>query len=101
MIMTTPVSDVLRSKGSIVHTIETDATVFEAIKKMSDLHCASLIVLQDKGQLGGIVTERDGRDAVLADKNLHEVRVRDVMSRKIITVAPDTPIEMCMELMTQ
>jgi len=99
--MKTPVADVLREKGSKVYSISGDATVFEAIKSMSDNHAASLLILGPRDRLIGIVTERDGRDVVLGNKNLHEVLVRDVMTKKVVKVSPDTPIELCMELMTE
>jgi CBS domain-containing protein len=99
--MKTPVADVLREKGNKVYNISGDATVFEAIKAMSDNRAASLLILGARDKLVGIITERDGRDVVLGDKNLHKVLVRDVMTKKIVKVSPDTPIELCMELMTE
>ncbi len=99
--MKTPVTDVLREKGNKVYSIASDATVFEAIKAMSDNRAASLLILGAGDKLVGIVTERDGRDVVLKDGDLHKVLVRDVMTKNIVKVSPDTPIEMCMELMTE
>jgi CBS domain-containing protein len=99
--MKTPVADVLRHKGSTVYSIDENATVFEAIKAMSRNRAASLLILKEGNRLAGIITEQDGREALLAGKDLHQVRVRDVMTRQIFKVSPDTPIEMCMELMTE
>ncbi|MDD5708690.1 MAG: CBS domain-containing protein [Kiritimatiellae bacterium] len=99
--MNTPVADVLRTKGNDIYSIAPDGTLFDAVKEMSARHAGSLVVFKDGGRLAGIVSERDFRDAVIEGKDLRKVRVREVMSKKVVMVPPDAAVETCMELMTE
>jgi len=70
------VSDIM-SKDVV--TISADATMAEAAKVMGEKHIGSLVILE-KGEPKGIVTERDLLSKVLA-KGLDpaKVKVKDVM----------------------
>jgi len=53
------VRDVLHSKGNRVVTIDSAATMSEAIAKLVQNNIGSLPVLDDSGRLIGIISERD------------------------------------------
>ena len=96
-----PVSSLLHHKGATVWHIEPEATVFAAIKLMAQKNIGSLLVLSG-GKLLGLFTERDyARKIALHGKSSKNTRVREILSAKVITVAPDESIEECMRLMTE
>lgn len=95
-----PISSLLHHKGPTVWHITPEASVFEAIELMADKNIGALPVLAH-GTLVGVFTERDyTRKVALAGKTSRQTPVREVLSRQIVTVAPDESIEECMRLMT-
>ena len=53
------IRDILAKKGSGVVTIEAHKTVHDAICKLNEHGIGSLIVADEAGKIGGIITERD------------------------------------------
>jgi CBS domain-containing protein len=95
------VSDILDEKGREVLSIEGEATVFDAIKRMVEANVGSLLVLEG-GKLTGIVTERDYlRRVALEGRTEKETPVRDIMSAPLVYVTPDTSLDECMGVMTE
>jgi len=94
------VSQLLQAKGTEIHTIGSDATVFDALKLMAEKDVGALVVVDD-GRLAGIISERDyARKVILLGKSSHDMVVREIMSAKVITVHPGQTVEECMALMT-
>lgn len=94
------VSDILHSKGNNVYSVTEDITVYEALKIMGEKNIGALLVMNEN-QLAGIISERDyARKIVLKGKSSQETKVRDIMTKKVITVLPEDEIEKCMELMS-
>ncbi len=84
-----------------VRTITENETVKEAAKKMSEPGIGCLIVTRD-GNLAGIVTERDIiRKVVAKSLDVSKTKVRDVMSRNVIMIDPDTDIEDAVDVMME
>lgn len=98
----TVVADILKSKAdATVHTIEPDASVFEAIQSMAQKNIGALLVV-DHGQLVGVVTERDyARKVALMDRSSRDTPLRDIMTTPVMYVQPRQTIEECMALMTE
>ena len=95
------VSQVLEAKGSELHSLPPDATVFEALERMAQKNVGALLVI-DRGKLAGIFSERDyARKVALFGKTSRETRVREVMSTDVVCVNPRQTIEECMSLMTE
>jgi CBS domain-containing protein len=95
------VSDILEEKGRSVLSIEGEATVFDAIKRMVEANVGSLLVFED-GKLAGIVTERDYlRRVALEGRTEKETPVRDIMSAPLVYVTPETSLDECMAVMTE
>ncbi|MEO6547624.1 MAG: CBS domain-containing protein [Ferruginibacter sp.] len=95
------VSNILQAKGSNVYSITRDVTVFEALKIMGEKNIGALLVIEGQ-QLLGILSERDyARKIILKGKNSHETPVKEIMTERVISVAPDDNIERCMELMSE
>lgn len=99
--MKTHINQLLMQKGGVVVTIGPDATVFDAIQMMYAKKIGSLLVVNDSGKLAGIFVERDCfTKVILEDKSARELKVKDVMTKKVVYVAPDATIDECMALMT-
>ena len=95
------VQHLLDKKGGDVITIDSDASVFDAIKLMADRAVGSLLVM-DGESLIGIVTERDyARKVILKGRSSDETPVGDIMTKKVITSQPQQSVNECMALMTK
>lgn len=98
---TTTAQQVLARKSQRLLSIAPDATVFDALTLMAKHDIGSLVVL-DGERLTGIFSERDyARQVVLLGKSSKEVRVREIMTHKVLCVRPDQTVNECMALMTE
>jgi CBS domain-containing protein len=98
--MTITVGRMIEGKTAIYST-SPEATVFEALGLMADKNVGALLVL-DGGALVGIFSERDyARKIILLGRTSRETTVQEIMTREVVTVAPDTRAEQCMALMTE
>ena len=94
------VKHILKTKGNDVYATTMDASVFAAIKEMSDKGVGALLVIE-AGKLVGIISERDyTRKVILKGKSSKETPVKEIMSAPVIYITPDDSIEQCMALMT-
>jgi len=95
--------DLLKSKTKEVWSISPKSTVFEALKIMGEKEIGSLMVMDKKDKVVGIITERDyARKVILKGKSSRETLVSEIMTpaEKMYTVKPDTSVEDCMVLIT-
>jgi CBS domain-containing protein len=82
-----------------VITIEEKATVKKAVELMNKHEIGCLIVLE-RGKPTGIVTERDMLKRVLLEsKDPEKIKVKEIMSKPIITGKPQMDIEDAVKLM--
>jgi len=96
-----PVSSILHQKSSALWSVGPQATVFDAIKLMADKNIGALPVISG-GSLVGIFTERDyTRKIALAGKSSKDTQVWEIISKEVLTAAPDETVEECMRLMTE
>jgi len=94
------VGQLLHSKSREIYSVTPEASVLDAIRMMSEKSVGALLVM-DQGRLAGIVSERDyARKVILHGKSSHDTPVRDIMTRKLVTVNPTHTVEDCMTLMT-
>lgn len=95
--------DLLKGKAKQVWSISPTATVFEALKLMAEKEIGALMVMDKKGKVLGIITERDyARKIILKGKTSSKALVKEIMTPadKMYSVKPETPVEDCMVLMT-
>jgi len=98
----TTVGDVFQKKGGAIFSISPDATVFEALKHIADKNVGALLVLDAKGKVCGIFTERDyARKIVLKGKDSRTTAVREIMTSKVYFIQEKNTIDECMALMTE
>ena len=94
------VAQLLERKGHNVEAIAPDATVFEAIKRMSELDIGALVV-REGGKVIGLITERDySRNVFLKGKASPTTPVRDAMDVEVLSVTRDRTTRDCMAIMT-
>ena len=83
------VRDVLESKGRRVISIDSEATVSEAVAKLVQNNIGSLPVSRRDGSLMGIFSERDVLRMIHnRGEGFGRLRICDVMTRKPVTCSP-------------
>jgi len=97
--------DILKGKGTHVHTIHPGATLQEAVEELIRHNVGSLVVCdrdeRSAEQLVGIVTERDVLHVCAAGRGpLASIPVAEIMTRDLITCSPDDAAEQAMGVMT-
>ena len=96
----TTVAQLLEQKGHDVQAIAPDDTVYNAIKRMSDLDIGALVVRED-GKVIGLITERDyARNVFLQGKASPTTAVRDAMADEVLSVERKETTRECMAIMT-
>jgi CBS domain-containing protein len=94
------VESVLDRKGRDVWFIGPDATVFDAIRRMAEKNVGALVVMEG-GDVLGIVSERDyTRKVILENRSSKDAKVREIMTKDLVVVAPETTVEEAMRIMT-
>jgi CBS domain-containing protein len=95
------IASVLRNKGSAVETVEADAPVVDAVRKLGDKRIGALLVVE-QGRIAGIMSERD-LVYCLRDRGPEVLQspVRQVMTSPAITVESSMSVLSAMALMTQ
>ena len=94
------VKDMLAGKENALWTVAPTSSVREAAEIMERYRVRALPVVE-KGQLLGIVTDRDlVRKVILEDKPASTTQVRDIMTTKLICVSPSQSLEECMSIIT-
>jgi CBS domain-containing protein len=83
-----------------VRTLNPDATVADAIVALSDAHVTGLPIVDQLGQLLGVLStsdvleaEAEAGDSEARTTVLEETRVSDLMTLRPITVSPDTTVQ--------
>ena len=83
-----------------LETIEESSSIQDASKRMRDTNVSSLVVVDSEGKLRGIVTERDIiRKACVNDVSTSKVTNKEIMSPKLITIAPDSSASTAVDIM--
>ncbi len=93
------VKDLIQHKGSEIYYISPNTSMRAAIDLMVEKKVGALPVLTESG-LVGIISERD-MIRFLAEESeaILEMPVSTFMTRNVVTVPSDTPLEECMQVM--
>jgi CBS domain-containing protein len=95
--------DMLKEKKKDIWSIGPNKTVFDALKLMGEKEVGALMVIDDKGKVHGIISERDyARKIILKGKTSAQTKVSEIMTPadRMFTVKPETNVEDCMVLIT-
>jgi CBS domain-containing protein len=83
-------------------TVEQDETVSVAIQNLAEHDKGALPVHDNKGELVGIITERDiVRKCVAHSKDCAKIKVRDVMSKQVAVGTPEDDLIYAISVMKQ
>ncbi len=96
------VNTILTHKGREIVTIRAETTVGEAVTCMAENRIGAVVVVDDTQVVAGIISERDVV-RLLAERGTAalDVKVGEVMTRAVVTCAPDESIATIMERMTR
>ncbi|HIE34417.1 MAG TPA: CBS domain-containing protein, partial [Candidatus Altiarchaeales archaeon] len=94
------VKDIMRRD---IIKINSDASVKDAIKRMFDENVTSLIVNSpDDKDIYGIITRKDIVNKIIAyNRDINEVKVRDIMTEPILTISQDIDLMNAASLMAK
>ncbi|WNH47842.1 MULTISPECIES: CBS domain-containing protein [Stenotrophomonas] len=96
----TTVRQLLEGKSPEVFAVGPESAVIDAIRLMAEKGIGAVVVM-DGRQLVGILSERDyARKIVLHDRSSSTTKVRDIMTAKVVTVAPSEQVAHCLQLVT-
>jgi CBS domain-containing protein len=82
-----------------VVTIDTNKSVFEAAALMTSKGLGCLVVVI-KAYPVGIITERDIVRRIVAKRASPDVKIIDIMTKKLITIDPDTSLKEAARVMS-
>ena len=95
------VMDLIQSRRE-VFSIGEQTTVHEAARYLRDHQVRSVGVLDATGKMSGVISQSDISDKVAAENKCPAwMRVSEIMSRDLLVVHPQFPLEECLRLMEQ
>ena len=93
------VMDLVQSRKEIFSILE-ETTVHDAARYLRDHNVRSVGVLDASARLVGVVSQSDISDKVAAENKCPAwMRVSEIMSRDLLAVQPDFPLDECLRLM--
>lgn len=98
------VKDILKAKGSKVHTIHQDTTLMAVSDKFFTEKIGSLLVVDDNDVIQGIVAPNDILKAIqegCTDENCALQKVSRVMTKDIIAASEDDSVDYIQAIMTE
>ncbi len=96
------VSQFLDEKGRNVFSVRQDAPVFEALELMAEKDCGALVVVDDRDNLAGVISERDyARKIILERKASVDTPVSEIMTADVVTVGEQHTLDECLSVMGQ
>ena len=95
------VSQLLKGREGTLWHARPEDTVFEALKLLAGYEVGALMVM-DQGRVVGVLSERDyTRKIALQGRSSKDTRVKDIMTRDVLYVTPQTTTHQCMALMSE
>lgn len=97
------VQSILDQKGSTVISIGPDDALSHALLKLTEHKIGALLVLNEQGDIKGILSERDiirHFSKRLEHLNTGSIKVREVMTTGVTYIKPHQSSEDCLQLMT-
>ena len=95
------VSAILKQKGGRVWSIGPEATVYEALERMSEEGVGALVVMKNSAIIG-LLSERDyARKIILKGRSSKETKVEEIMISPPLTISPGCSVDEAMRIMTE
>lgn len=95
------VADLIASRTEI-YSLSENATVHDAARYLRERQIRSAAVRNAEGNVVGVISQSDISDKVAAENKCPAwMRVSEVMTRELVSVPLDTPLDTCLRLMEQ
>lgn len=97
------VETILDQKGKNVYSITPDDSLAHALLKLTEHKIGALLVLNENGDIKGIISERDiirHFSRKLEHLNTAAIPVKEVMTTGVTYVKPHQSLDDCLQLMT-
>jgi CBS domain-containing protein len=96
------IAQILAGKGRDVISTRPEATIDEVAHLLNDKRIGAVVVLDAGRQLCGIISERDlARGLARHGAALLQMQVADLMTRGVVTCAPEDDLQTLMQRMTE
>lgn len=94
------IGTVLRDKGNTIVSVLPGTPLMELVATIASRRIGAVLVLDDAGNLAGIVSERDVVKALANNgAGVLTMKAGDIMTADVMTVTPATTINEAMEMM--
>jgi CBS domain-containing protein len=101
MELTGKIGSLIGKKGGQIWSLESTASVYDAIAMMAEKGVGALPILSGDA-LVGIVSERDyARKVILMGRSSRDTAVTEIMSSPVISVSPLQSVGECMRIVTE
>jgi len=95
------VQSILNAKGTAVTTVSPDSTVRDLVTLLRENGIGAVVVSNDGVSIDGIVSERDiVRQLTDFGPKFLSIKVREIMTKDVLTCSPSDTVDNCMEMMT-
>lgn len=96
------VENILKSKGTKVHTVLADAKIADAVRVLNEENIGVVIVVDTIQAVIGILSERDVIRHMTGDKNTIMLSpVSRCMTKDPVTCTPESTVDELMQIMTR
>lgn len=90
------------SKYRIAVTVRPEETIFAAIQRLVEHDRGSLPVCNNKGELVGIITERDiVRNCLARGDAPAKIKIKDIMSKQVVIGKPEDDLSYAINVMKE
>jgi CBS domain-containing protein len=96
------ISAVLRQKGNAAISVTPETPVVEIARIMAARRIGAVLIVNASVQVAGILSERDIVKSVADRRNgIRCLAAEEIMTREVIMIGPNTPVEAALEIMDQ
>ena len=94
------IGSVISEKGTEIHSVSPDKTVYYALTLMARVNIGALLV-KENNKIAGVISKRDyARKIILQRKSSAETKVSEIMSSNVVTISPELTVDEAMIVMT-
>ena len=81
------------------NTINENESVKIAVSEIIKANKKTLVALDDNGDMSGIISITDIHNLGLNNEGIEDVKIKDIMKKKVVSVEKGMPIDECRDLM--
>ena len=95
------ISDILARKGGQVLTVRANQTLKEAVGVLTTHNIGGVVVVDEKGNISGVLTERDVVRFAASENPDFSTQVYEVMTKNVVIGAPHDDLQNVAHTMTE